>query len=183
LNPERRETRGGERRATGHALTDLFGLLFSGRGIIAPEKACATNAFIGVILLLAAVLVFVQRIGTNAVAVFAIAGTVMAMGPVVVLIVRRVGMIDRLLAIHGAVFVALALYFAGISIAWALRASPHASFRYAPGLIVVASAYGALQIALFGPATVRRNADRLRAVGVATGLACEVAVLVCLLMR
>jgi hypothetical protein len=94
---------------------------------------------------------------------------------------RRPQAVPKLLVLHGALFVLLGLGFAAQSIHWAFFAPPQSPFRYAPGLSLAGSTYGALQMAgLSGRVATSR---RIRIAGLTAGVVCELVVAGALLMR
>jgi len=159
----------------------VFQQVYSDRQLIPPGKYVAYNAFIGIILAGGAVLVALEpRLGSSRTAAsLGVTGILLLAGIPVALL--RPSIATRLLALHGAVLVGLAVALTAGSISWALRAPPHAPFRYAPGAGLVLLVYGMLQVAAFGPWPER--AKRLRMVGLILGLGCEATVVVFLILR
>lgn len=148
--------------------------VFSPREIIPPGTYCAYNAFAGIILLVAAILVHIEPgWGTTAgaAALGLVALVMMSAIPVALL---RPAAVPALLVLQGSLFILLGLAFAADCVRWALFAPPLRPFRYAPGLVLVIVTYGALQAAGFGPSAAR--ARRLRIAGLVAGILCELLV-------
>lgn len=162
-------------------LGDLVAQVFSERDLIDAGTYAAYNIFVGLILIGAAVLVLVEpHLGPIALAVaLGIAGLAMVAALPVAFLWPRA--ISGLLGAHGVLFILLALSLAGDSIRWALLAPPLSSFRYLPGLIVVALTYGGLQVAIFGPRVA--NARRIRIASLTIGVLAELAVGLAFIVR
>ena len=158
-------TREEDERATGSLsrVSDLFRQVFADREIISPGTYCAYNAFAGVILLAAAVLMRVEHSfgSARAAAVAAVAGVVLLSAIPVAL--RRPTAVPTLLAIDGLLFALLAVWLAADGIRWALLPAPRPAFRYLPGLILILFTYGGLQLSGFGPWRVRARQVRIGA--------------------
>jgi len=162
-------------------LAELCRQVFSDRELIPPGTYCAYNALAGVILLAAALLMRLEpRFGSPGLALpVGVAGVVLMSAIPVGF--RRPQAVPKLLVLHGTLFVLLGLGFAVQSVHWAFFAPPRSPFRYAPGLSLAGLTYGALQLAGFSAQVSR--ARRIRIAGLATGVVCELAVAVALLMR
>ena len=175
--------RGGRRPDRKFAfLVDLFAQVNADRDLIGPGRYTVYNLFIGLILIAVAAIVLVEPghgPGSAGLTLGAIGLLLCAGMPVARFRTRT---LDRLLVAQGAALVALSLAVGFGSVVWALRAPPNAPFRYAPGLTLVSLLYGTLQIAAFGGWPAAR-ARRLRRAALLLGAACELALIVCLIVR
>lgn len=159
----------------------VFQQVYSDRELILPGRYAAYNAFIGIILVGASILVIVEpRLGSFRTAGCLGAGGLLLLAGVPVALLRPASA-TRLLSAQGMVLVGLAIALTVGSVTWALRAPPHAPFRYVPGVTLVLLVYGMLQIAAFGPWP--GCAKRIRMVGLILGLGCELTMAVSLIMR
>lgn len=158
---------------------DLFRQVFSDGDIITPGAYCAYNAFAGIILLAAAVLMRVEpRFGSpHASVAAALAGIVLIAAVPIAL--RRPRAAPKLLFGHGMLFLLLAISLAADAIGWARLPAPRGAFRYAPGLTLVLSTYGGLQVAAFG--SWRSRARLIRIGALAAGVIAEIVVGIVLL--
>jgi hypothetical protein len=159
----------------------LFARVFSDQERIDAGRYCAYNAFIGLILLLAALLLWVEpdRLSEVGVPLCGTAGLILVSG--VVLALKRPAAMFRLLAFHGVLIVLLACVFLGDGVRLALAAKPLVNFKYFPGPFLVAVTYGMLQTAAFGPWP--KQARGVRIAGFVTGVAGEIAMAASLLYR
>jgi hypothetical protein len=160
---------------------DLFAQVFADREIIGPGQYCAYNAFVGVILLLFAVLSWVEPRGAPGIDVPLLGGGGLILVAGVALALLRPAVAVRFLAVHGVVIVVLAAWLWADSMKHVLSPGPLVNFKYLPGPILVATSYGALQIAAFGPWP--RRARLVRLGGFVVGLLLELAMVASLLWR
>lgn len=160
-------------------LANLFRQVFSDRAVISPGTYCAYNAFAGVILLAAAILMRVEPgFGSaRAAAAAALAGVLLIAAVPVAL--RRPIAAPKLLFVHGLLFTLLAIALAADAIGWARLPAPRGPFRYAPGLTLLLFTYGGLQVGGFGPW--RTWARPIRIGALAAGVVVELVVGVVLL--
>jgi hypothetical protein len=161
-------------------LGDLVRQVFSDQELISPGRYCAYNAFAGVVLVAAAVLMQLEpRFGSPRMAlpIGLVALVLLSAIPVAW---GRPRAVPKLLILHGALFVLLGLAFAAESVRWAFFAPAPSPFRYAPGLSLAGLTYGALQVAGFGDWAKPR---RLRIAGLTAGVICEIVLAVALLIR
>jgi hypothetical protein len=170
LNPEAE----GRRRGWLASVTELFAQVFSAREIISPGRYCAYNAFAGVILLAAAILVGIEPGLGTATGAGALGSVAVVMLSAIPVALFRPLAVPALLVLQGSLFILLGLALAADSVRWALFAPPFRPFRYAPGLALVMVTYGALQTAGFGPWAGR--ARSLRIAGLIAGILCELLV-------
>ncbi len=154
-------------------LAELGAQINADRDLIGPARYTAYNFLIGLVLMGVGALILIEpghgpAAGGGALCAL---GVLLAAGvPVAHL---KTAALERLLVAQGAALVLLSLVLGGGSLWWALRAPPHAPFRYAPGMIFVPLVYGTLQVATFGGW--RPEADRrLRRTAVFLGVACEI---------
>jgi hypothetical protein len=152
-------------------LVDLFRQVFSDRAIIPAGTYCAYNAFVGLLLLAAAVLMRVEPSFGSPRAGIAAALAAVALIAAVPVALRRPTAAPKLLFVHGLIFVLLAIALAVDAIGWTRLPPPRGAFRYAPGLTLVLFTYGGLQIGTFGPW--RNRARAIRIGGLAVGVIIE----------
>lgn len=177
-----------EQRADGRiGLRDLFAQVFSDRSLIPAERYVAYNAFVGLVLLLVAVLFAVEPrpenafVGDTAILPYILGGIALVLlaGPAVVMF-QPAGVRVFLLA-QGMVLAAGTIGFIADGIHWALWAPPLSHFGYLPGLFLIPFTYGMLQVAAFGPWATR--ARRVRMTAFVVGVMGELALAACLLLR
>lgn len=163
-------------------LTELSAQINADRDLIGAARYTAYNFLIGLILLGLGAVILVEpghgRAAAGA-ALCAIGALLCAGVPVAKF---RTGALERLLVAQGTALVVMSLIVGAGSLAWALRAPPHAPFRYLPGMILVPLVYGTLQVATFGgwrPEVGRR----LRRAALLVGVTCELALAVGLVIR
>lgn len=144
-------------------LNDLLTQIFSDRARIDAARYCSYNGFLGLLLLAGGLAL--QRSGSpNPLGNF---GFVVVVGSAIALIAAlivpplRPRLVPRLLALQGLIILGLTLAFAVACGAWALGFFATHSFHYLPGVITVATMYGAAQWADFGPPRARPRAWRL----------------------
>ncbi len=163
-------------------LADLVAQIGADRDLIGPGRYAAYNLLIGLALAGVGAIILIEP-GHGPAWAGAALGALGGLLCVGVLAARFfTGALDRLLVAQGTALVALGFGLAAGSLVWALRAPPHAPFRYLPGLALVPLVYGTLQIAAFGgwrPEVGRR----LRRAALWVGVACEIAVAAALLVR
>jgi hypothetical protein len=163
-------------------LRDLVAQVFSDREIVTAGTYCAYNAFVGLILVLVAVLFWVtptHRYAAVAGPLCGVVGLILIAGAPLAFVRPRATV--RLLAVHGALIFLVAVWFFAETMKAALSPAPLISFKYIPGPLLVAVTYGTLQLATFGPWP--SQARRLRLAGFFLGLAAEVALAAALLAR
>jgi hypothetical protein len=161
---------------------DLVVQVFSDREIVSAGRYCAYNAFVGLILVLAAALFWVDpkhRYAAFGAALCGVVGLIMMAGAPLALVRPRATL--RLLAVHGALIVLVVTWLFVEAMMDALSPAPLVSFRYMPGPTLIAVTYGMLQIATFGPWP--SQARRLRLAGFFTGVVAEIALAAALLAR
>src|SRR5207247_1627233 len=144
-------------------LVDIVRQVFSDREIIAPGRYCAYNAFAGLILLAAAILMWVEpRFGSPRGGVGAAVAGMLLVSSVPVVLVRP-SAVAKLLFTHGVLFILLGVWFAADAVRWAVGAPPHGPFRYATGIAITLIPYGGLTVDGFGWSVVG-SSGRLRVV-------------------
>lgn len=157
-------------------LSDLFAQLFSDGARIDAERYCKYDGVLGLLLLAGAVVTRSSGppdpLGAGGFALVVASGATLVLGLVVSALRPR--WVPALLALHGALVLALTLGLAVACAFWALGPSETRAFRYLPGLIVVGTTYGAALWADHGPARARPRAWRFA--GFVAGLVLEVAV-------
>jgi len=154
-------------------LRDLFAQLWSDRPRIDAGRWCATNAFIGAILLGGAMALRFSGppnlLGARGQAVVVASAGALLLAALLPLV--RPGLVPALLAVDGLIVAGLTVGFAIACVAWARTSAGTRSFRYLPGLITAGSTYGAALWADFGPA--RAHPRPWRLAGFLVGLALE----------
>jgi hypothetical protein len=163
-------------------VAELFRQVSADRDLIGPGRYTAYNGLLGLILVGVAAIILVEPGHGSPLAggALAVIGAVLCAGVPVARF--RAGALDRVLVAQGGALVALALGLAAGSVRWALRAPPHAPFRYLPGLTLVLLVYGALQIAFYGGW--RPGLDRrLRRAALLVGVGCEIVLAISLSIR
>jgi hypothetical protein len=163
-------------------LAELFAQINADRDLIGPGRYASYNLFIGLILIGVGAIILVEPGHGPAPAGGALVVIGVILGAGVPVARFGTGALDRLLVAQGVALVLLSLSLGAGSLLWALRAPPHAPFRYMPGLTLVLLVYGALQIAAFGGW--RAGVDRrLRRTALWVGVACEIVVAGGLIVR
>jgi hypothetical protein len=159
----------------------LFVQAFSDQSLIDPATYASYNIALGALLLVIAVLSRLQVAPGSIVetVVLAVAGTLLVSGLALVRV--RPALLERLLLIQGVLVISLAFASASSTVVWSFRAPPHAQFRYLPGVTLVLMLYGFLQLAEFGPRTIRSS--WLRRTGLWLGIGTELVSAACLLLR
>jgi hypothetical protein len=169
-------------RSRGGWARELLREVFADQPGIPPGRYCAYNAFVGLILVAFAVVLWVDpRPGRDSpadVGFIGVVGVILLSGIAVAL--WRPAATSWLLAVHGALIVLLTLWLLGTGIRAALT-SPLTSFRYLPGPVLIGMSYGMLQVAQFGPW--RRQSKGLRRAGFVAGIAGEVAFAACVALH
>ena len=155
-------------------LSELAAQVHADRDLIGPARYTAYNFFLGLILIGVGAIILVEP-GHGSAAAGAALGALGILLCAGVPVARfRTAALEHLLVAQGLALVVLSLGLAAGSLLWALRAPPHAPFRYLPGMILVPLVYGTLQIATFGGWRPEVN-RRLRRTALFAGAACEIA--------
>lgn len=171
----------GQHRRPVRGLTLLFKQVFSDKHLITPKQYATYNGILGLALLALAAIPLTRPEPGSLVSAAILGGSgLFASGGGLVMLLRRTPL-PGLLAAHGVCVALVGLFLSIHSLAWSVHAPSLDRFRYAPGLTLILVMYGMLQLAAFGPVP-RVHAGRLRLAGLLAGIACELAVAICLLV-
>ena len=163
-------------------LAELVAQINADHDLIGPGRYVSYNFLIGLILIGVAAIILVEpgHGSASAGATLGVIGLLLCAGVPVARF--RPGALDGVLLAQGTALVVLSLSLGAGAVLWALRAPPHAPFRYMPGVTLVLLVYGALQIASYRGG--RAGFDRrLRRTALFVGAACELVVAASLIIR
>ncbi len=163
-------------------LAELVAQINADHDLIGPGRYVSYNFLIGLILMGVAAIMLVEpgHGSASGAGGLGVIGVLLCAGVPVARF--RPGAVYRVLVAQGTALVVLSLILAAGTVLWALRAPPHAPFRYMPGLTLVLLVYGTLQIAAYrgGRAVLER---RLRRAALFVGVVCEIVVAASLVIR